>query len=257
MSKHSRTAFTLIELLIVVTIIIVLMGILIPTLSRSRERARTVKCQSNLRQIYLAAEMYATDNNDKFPDYRTIGSYGVRVAPGKKTTHQYYESDLPEVYGIAAVLDGLNKEGGNGVDERVGPSYLSGRSKIWICPSHRPDIQELGNTYQVYPAPTVSVNGRSMGISEMKMSVRNAFTSTEGTSWITCGLQYRPYRSGVFNSKLTTALSYPQYEDENGINKMWRYPHLTGAKNCMNILNLNGRVYLNNSNNSGMANDIR
>jgi len=262
MKKKNRTAFTLIELLVVVATITVLMGILIPTLSRARERARLTVCSSNLRQIYLCAEMYATENAEKFPDYLTIGLYGVRVAPGMTTS----DSTLPEVYGLAAVLDGLNKENGNGVDERIGPSYLSGRSRVWICPSHRPDVRALGNTYQVYLDPTISDGaGMNYSISEMKMSIRNSFPSGVGTAWISCGLQFKPYKSGKPNYiKLSNGVIipikdvgvYPNYMDEKGM-LAWRYPHINNSKNSMNILNLTGAVYLNTSNGQNMSNDIR
>ena len=59
--------FTLIELLVVVAIIAILAAMLLPALSRAREKARQAKCISNLKQLSLACLMYVNDNNEYFP----------------------------------------------------------------------------------------------------------------------------------------------------------------------------------------------
>jgi prepilin-type N-terminal cleavage/methylation domain-containing protein len=60
-------AFTLIELLVVIAIIGVLAAILLPTLGRSKESGRRTSCLNNLRQLALAAQLYANDNDGQFP----------------------------------------------------------------------------------------------------------------------------------------------------------------------------------------------
>ncbi len=62
-----RTGFTLIELLVVIAIIAILAAILFPVFARAREKARQSSCQSNLKQIVLAALQYAQDADEKLP----------------------------------------------------------------------------------------------------------------------------------------------------------------------------------------------
>ncbi len=64
-AKKIFTGFTLIELLVVISIISLLMSIMLPALNRTREMSRRIDCQSNLRQLTLAWQIYATDNDEK------------------------------------------------------------------------------------------------------------------------------------------------------------------------------------------------
>src|SRR5664280_1875068 len=66
-SNRRASAFTLVELLTVISIIAILAALLLPVVSRSQLRAKRVWCESNLRQIGIAFHSFAHDHNSKFP----------------------------------------------------------------------------------------------------------------------------------------------------------------------------------------------
>jgi prepilin-type N-terminal cleavage/methylation domain-containing protein len=65
--RPRRDGFTLIELLVVIAIIGILAGLLLPTLSKAREKALTTGSINNLRQIHVLVHTYVDDNQGTWP----------------------------------------------------------------------------------------------------------------------------------------------------------------------------------------------
>ncbi len=65
--RTRNRGFTLVELLVVIGIMGLLLGMLMPSLSRAKSKANSIKCLNNIRQLSMSATMYTTDHNDEFP----------------------------------------------------------------------------------------------------------------------------------------------------------------------------------------------
>jgi prepilin-type N-terminal cleavage/methylation domain-containing protein len=79
--KIRKRAFTLVELLVVISILVLLMSMLLPALNKAKEHARRTVCSSNLHQLGLAQQCYASDHRNWIPryvnsvDYENGGSF--------------------------------------------------------------------------------------------------------------------------------------------------------------------------------------
>ncbi len=65
LEQEPLPGFTLIELLVVIAIIAILAALLLPALARAKEKAKAIKCTSNIRQMALSYNLYADDHNDQ------------------------------------------------------------------------------------------------------------------------------------------------------------------------------------------------
>jgi prepilin-type N-terminal cleavage/methylation domain-containing protein/prepilin-type processing-associated H-X9-DG protein len=92
---RSKSAFTLIELLVVIAIIAILAALLLPVLSRAKQRAWAISCSSDLKQISLGMRMFADDNLEHFP--QSGGSIGWNMVDPNSPSNAWMQQICPYV----------------------------------------------------------------------------------------------------------------------------------------------------------------
>lgn len=130
--RRGSGGFTLIELLVVIAIIGLLASLMFPALVRARESARSTTCLSNLRQIGIAARLYADDNRDTF--FCGQGGsviYGGQWTMGPNSTTLRSTTDFEGYWGLGY------------------HSYIAGNKKLFACPNGKPvdEFRDLGYNY--------------------------------------------------------------------------------------------------------------
>jgi prepilin-type N-terminal cleavage/methylation domain-containing protein/prepilin-type processing-associated H-X9-DG protein len=90
-----RAGFTLIELLVVIAIIAILAGLLLPSLVRAKDAARTTQCRSNMRQMAIGYHLYNEDYNNRLPTTEMLGKSNYRMLADPLGLPSRFQAYLP------------------------------------------------------------------------------------------------------------------------------------------------------------------
>jgi prepilin-type processing-associated H-X9-DG protein len=97
-TSNSRRAFTVLELLVLVATLLILAGLLLPMLARSKGYSPRINCVNNLKQVGFSFRIWSGDNNDRFPMQVYTNELGAMLFADATNGYRYFQAMSNELY---------------------------------------------------------------------------------------------------------------------------------------------------------------
>jgi len=149
MNSSRRSAFTLLELLIVIAVVLILAGLTLSGTARAKMAAQRVTCINNLKQWGCAAHLHAQDHEDELPREAAVDGINSWEMSGASTNRDVWYNALAEIAGIPGMVDYAQT-----------PSSQQGfysAGKIFHCPRAR-----FSDVAATYPNFSLAMNSKLM-----------------------------------------------------------------------------------------------
>lgn len=213
-SNRSRTAFSMIDLIVSIAVIAILVAIMLPTLSMAQEAANRIKCASNLRQIGLGMQMFVFDNKSRLPDTTFIDPEAPDNEEIHETVHLRLSAEMSYARAKTRSPISAHLDLWDGVGLLYQRDYLAD-PRIFYCPSH-----EGNHDFENYRPQWEGAAGTIVGNYQYRIPDGNTFfprITPERTLVADAMRSQAEYNHHSGNNMLKADMSVLWYEDREGL----------------------------------------
>jgi prepilin-type N-terminal cleavage/methylation domain-containing protein len=250
-----KKGFTLVELLVVISIIAILLAVLIPAMNRAKETAKRIICSNQQKQVALGLNTYVSDNDGVMPWYGGIDpSFAPPHVPALGSDAEDYERHPYVAFrGDPSKVDFLEPANATGkpIPMRLGCLYKKNvikAAKAFYCPSSK----SRQYRYDDYTEPTDPKASREWSFLPQKVNE----PAPPGNQWVRVGYVYYPISAkGALKDNYKTPLVTPRkFENMDSLkpflaDRLWNTSDVIekGSNLCVsgmdNLTHNNGKLY--------------